>query len=83
MVTLFLTCNTIIQNVFGWTVTDKHTTESTFEKIKFGIAGAISVVVMLALFTLTTLGSQVKKSFKKRPAQSLSKQNKEQIELNA
>ena len=64
MVTLFLTCNTIMQNIFGWLVSDGHTTEGTFEIVKFSLSGVISLVAMTSLCLFTSLGKHLKESFK-------------------
>jgi len=63
-VSLFLTCNTIIQNVFGWTITDSS--KSLFAYVKFSIAGVISICTITVLCLFTSLGKQIRTSFKKR-----------------
>ena len=59
IITLFLTANTMIQNLFGWVVTGAYTTEDTFEAIKFSLSGVIATGIMLALFLLTSLGKSI------------------------
>jgi len=63
MVTLFLTANTIVQNIFGWVVTDGHSSESTFEIVKFSVSGVVSLTVMTSLCVFTSLGEHLKNSF--------------------
>ena len=59
LITLFLTANTVIQNLFGWLVSNKHTTESVFEIAKLVSAGASSLIIMVLLFLLTGLGRSI------------------------
>ncbi|XP_066912869.1 divalent metal cation transporter MntH-like [Clytia hemisphaerica] len=62
IITLFLTANSMIQNLFGWTTTNGHILKSTFDTIKFSFSGVIAVAIMLCLFLCTSLGKNVCKS---------------------
>lgn len=60
---MFLTCNTVVQNIFGWTVSKGYATIPVFQRWRFIISGITSVAIMLLLFFLTNLGLNVKRSF--------------------
>lgn len=80
IITLFLTANTMIQNLFGWLVTGAHTTESTFEVVKFSLSGVIAVGTILALFLLTSLGKSVWTSL---ACDNSSENNNIDVEINS
>ena len=62
IIILFLTANTMTQNLFGWLVTNAHTTEATFEAVKFSLSGVIAVGTMFLLCLFTSLGKNIWKS---------------------
>jgi len=53
----------MIQNLFGWLVGKGHTSESTFEAVKFGLGGVLTIAIVLSLCLFTSLGRNIKNSF--------------------